>query len=99
MKLISMKCPECSANLDVDMSKVNSFIFCQYCNAKIYIDNTNTELEQTKAKYEYMNKTEKLKNRYHMDKESMDTLVTLLVGLGICAVIAIGALIFALVFA
>lgn len=45
MKLISLKCPDCGANLDVDAER--SFCFCQYCGHKILIDDEVRRSEVT----------------------------------------------------
>lgn len=37
MKLVSLKCPECKANLSVEPGRKQCF--CQYCGTKIIIDN------------------------------------------------------------
>lgn len=39
-KIISLKCPECGATLDVEEGK--KFYFCNYCGTKILIDDGNT---------------------------------------------------------
>lgn len=39
-KIISLKCPECGATLDVEEGK--KFYFCNYCGSKILIDDGNT---------------------------------------------------------
>lgn len=39
-KIISLKCPECDATLDVEEGK--KFYFCNYCGSKILIDDGNT---------------------------------------------------------
>ena len=36
MKIISLRCPQCGADLNVESSR--QFIFCEYCGQKIYID-------------------------------------------------------------
>lgn len=37
MKLVSLKCPECKANLSVEPGRKQCY--CQYCGTKIIIDN------------------------------------------------------------
>jgi len=36
MKIVTLKCPECEAVLEIDKEK--DFCFCQYCGAKIILD-------------------------------------------------------------
>ena len=40
MKVISLKCPECNANLSVENNRKQCF--CQYCGTKIIIDDGST---------------------------------------------------------
>ena len=40
MKIISLKCPECNATLSVEGDR--KYCFCQYCGAKILIDDGST---------------------------------------------------------
>ena len=49
MKLVSLKCPECSAKLDVT-EDVNHF-YCSYCGAEIMLDNKE-EIETKRAELE-----------------------------------------------
>ena len=42
MKVISLKCPECSASLSVEESRDQ--LFCQYCGAKIVLQNENERI-------------------------------------------------------
>lgn len=37
MKLLSLKCPECNANLNLNIEKSQKYFFCQYCGSKILI--------------------------------------------------------------
>ena len=39
MKLISLKCPECNAKLDVEEGRKQ--VYCTYCGTKILLDNEN----------------------------------------------------------
>lgn len=39
MKVISVKCPECGATLDVDESRTQ--VFCSYCGSKVLLQNEN----------------------------------------------------------
>ena len=45
IKLVSMKCPECGAVLDVEEGRKQ--IFCSYCGNKIIIDNENEFIYRT----------------------------------------------------
>lgn len=42
MKIISLKCPECSASLSVEEDRDQ--LFCQYCGAKIVLQNENERI-------------------------------------------------------
>ena len=42
MKLVSIKCPECSANLDVEEGRKH--IYCSYCGAEIMLENENEKV-------------------------------------------------------
>ena len=46
MKLISLKCPDCGANLEIEQDR--SFCFCSYCGHKIIIDD---EVERSESTY------------------------------------------------
>ena len=46
MKLISLKCPDCGANLEIDPER--SFCFCQYCGHKILVDD---EIKRSEVTY------------------------------------------------
>lgn len=36
MKLVNLKCPECGAQLKVDLNR--EFVYCEYCGTKILLD-------------------------------------------------------------
>lgn len=40
VKIISLKCPECNANISIE--KDRKYCFCQYCGTKIIIDDGST---------------------------------------------------------
>lgn len=40
VKLVSLKCPECGANINIESDRKECF--CQYCGTKILIDDGNT---------------------------------------------------------
>lgn len=42
MKVISVKCPECGATLDVDESRTQ--VFCSYCGSKVLLQNENEHI-------------------------------------------------------
>lgn len=42
MKIVSLKCPDCGANLSVDAGR--EFCFCQYCGAKVILNNENEKV-------------------------------------------------------
>lgn len=39
IKLITVKCPECGASLDIEEGRKQ--LFCSYCGSKILIQNDN----------------------------------------------------------
>ncbi len=39
MKIISLRCPDCNAHLSIEEG--HSYCFCNYCGAKIFIQNEN----------------------------------------------------------
>lgn len=39
VKLVSVKCPQCGASLDIDEGR--NHVFCSYCGTKILVDNDN----------------------------------------------------------
>ena len=42
MKLVSIKCPECSANLNVEEGRKQCY--CSYCGAEIMLENENEQI-------------------------------------------------------
>lgn len=44
VKIISLKCPECGA--DISIEEGHKQCFCQYCGAKIILDDGKTEEEE-----------------------------------------------------
>ena len=70
MKLITLKCPDCNARLEVnpDLEK----IICNYCGAEIYIDDEATKLdriENVKLKHRIKNHEQDIKEIY--DKKNI----------------------------
>ena len=57
MKLVAMTCPECKANIDVDVTGNRNFAFCQYCGSKILIDDGTKHI---KFSYEDVAKVRKI---------------------------------------
>ena len=57
MKLVAMTCPECKANIDVDMTGNRKFTFCQYCGSKIFLDDGTKHI---KFSYEDVAKVKKI---------------------------------------
>lgn len=45
MKIVSLKCPGCGADINVDYGRKN--IFCEYCGKKIFIDDEVKRTEHT----------------------------------------------------
>ena len=48
MKIISLRCPECNATLHIDEG-VNE-CYCQYCGAKLFLDDENVSVIHTYRK-------------------------------------------------
>lgn len=44
MNIISIKCPDCGASLEVDENR--EMVFCSYCGAKIVLQNENEHIER-----------------------------------------------------
>lgn len=65
MKLIAIKCPNCSGNLNVEENK--EFTTCSYCGSQIYIDDENIKLKNRTNKI-LLNYLE-LANRFFDDNE------------------------------
>ena len=65
MKLIAIKCPNCSGNLNVEENK--EFTTCSYCGSQIYIDDENIKLKNRTNK-KILNYLE-LANRFFDDNE------------------------------
>lgn len=67
INLFSMKCPDCGAELSVERDR--EFLFCQYCGAKILVNDENTftvrhvdEAELKKAETEHMVQMNEIKS-------------------------------------
>ena len=42
MKMVSLKCPDCNAKLNIEITKNRKHFFCEYCGSKIYVDDEST---------------------------------------------------------
>lgn len=70
MKLISLTCPNCNANLD-DIDSSRPFCYCQYCGTKIVLDDGTIRKEThiyDEAKIKETESSERVKMR-EMDVE------------------------------
>jgi len=100
MKLISMECPSCKANLELDID--NLIAYCPYCGKKLLFDldqmqNIIAEKEKTKQiKLIQDHQLEKLKLQKEIDKnDSRETIAILLLHfLGPIIAIALGIFLF-----
>lgn len=64
MKLSNIKCPNCGANINADISKQKN-IFCTYCGQQLEIDNGIREVTYTKN----INKNVTIHKRYTNDAD------------------------------
>ncbi len=64
MKISNIKCPNCGANINVDVSKQKT-IFCTYCGQQLEVDNGVKEMTYTKN----INKNVNVHNRYTNDAD------------------------------
>ena len=83
VKIIAFKCPECNANLEVVEKR--DFCFCQYCGAKIFLNDENEyiyrkiddaaikqiELDKFKEQHKYELDEENKKNKEKKKKNSI----------------------------
>ena len=44
MKLVSLRCPNCDANINTEIGNRSTF-FCPYCGSKIYVDDEVQRVE------------------------------------------------------
>lgn len=77
LQLISLKCPECGATLNIEDG--HKQIYCSYCGAKIYINNENEytihtidEADIKRAETDRMVKMRQLDNEEHERRISAD---------------------------
>ncbi|MBQ5331157.1 MAG: hypothetical protein J6F31_07900 [Oscillospiraceae bacterium] len=71
MKLVSLTCPECRANVDVDVSGERKVSFCQYCGAKILLDNEE-QVIHTKHTYENVAEVKKIEAQQESEKRQYE---------------------------
>ena len=74
MKLVSLKCPDCKANLNIEISKNRKHCFCEYCGSKIYIDDgatshTYRKIDEARIKEAEVRENIKLKEIQLKEKE------------------------------
>ena len=86
MKVKSLKCPECGANLEIEDGRTSCY--CQYCGCKLILD--DEKQEYTINKNININRTTRriddakiLREEYKEKKDKRDTAVGLICGLGI----------------
>lgn len=97
IKAVSIKCPECGASLDVEEGRKQ--IFCEYCGAKILLENENeyiyrhideAEVKRAEGEKEIEIKKLELENRKQEADEKANHAK---IKIGVCAAI-IAALVF-----
>lgn len=54
MNLVHLRCPDCGAELEVDSNR--EFCFCQYCGAKIILEESDASVRRTKARLKTIDK-------------------------------------------
>ena len=97
-KLISLKCPDCGANLDVEEGRKQCF--CQYCGRKIMIDDESVHtyhtyrevdearIKEAEIKEQYQLKEMELKkSKYEMEKTAMITRLVAFLALALIATV------------
>lgn len=71
IKFISVKCPDCGANLDVEEGRKQ--LFCSYCGAKVIINNDNEyiyrHIDEAKIRQAEIDETIRLKELEIEEKE------------------------------
>ena len=82
MKMYSLKCPDCGANLDFEGDR--EFIFCKYCGHKVMIDESD---EIKLAKIERRRNKDELEYRSKNSKQALMAIFAWLVLLIIGAII------------
>lgn len=74
IKTISLKCPECNANISVDENLKQCF--CQYCGTKIMIDDGSTShthrtVDEAEIKENIRLKELELEEKKYADKKEL----------------------------
>ena len=67
MKIKSLKCPECGANLEIEEGR--SFCFCQYCGCKIMLDEEKHEYTYNENVNKTININKNIHKRYTDDAD------------------------------
>lgn len=75
MKMVSLKCPDCGANIELDSER--EFGFCSYCGTKILI---NSEMNENEANVKIANinaniELEKMKMEKERDKNLLKIII------------------------
>ena len=107
MNLLSLKCPECGARLEIE-DGINTF-YCKYCGAKIAIDETDPEIIKAKLHLKEMEHEEKMlqmkleardkfwyPNKYKTKEQLKHERTIIIASFIVCAIILVGC--FMLVF-
>lgn len=66
MEFVQMKCPNCSADLEVE-DGIDSF-YCKYCGTKILVEGQSKHVVNAKAKIRMMDKLGDMQKEYHRDR-------------------------------
>ena len=98
VKLISIKCPECGANLEIEEERKTAF--CTYCGAKLLIHNENEhifrnvdEAEILHAQNEkYKLETDRIAMTQNLVDEKKDTIIMIIALLAIIVIFVIATL-------
>lgn len=63
MKMITLRCPNCGASLEID-NGIDTF-FCMHCGHRIIMENMNKEVIKARVKLKGMEHDERLIDKYH----------------------------------
>lgn len=96
MKLISLKCPDCGAHLEIEDNRTE--FFCTYCGAHVMLNNENeyiyrhvdeAKIKETEAEYAYRLKQLELEEkREEQAKKLLIFKIGLSILLGLLAIIS-----------